>query len=236
MRVVTLSDLSDIFVEPEYQRPSIAVLHVDKAWYSPAGASYESVWALMDDEERKRANGYPLWRRVPFMLSRAAIRTLLAVAAGVSADEIVIVPGSNRKPALGVPHVSLKFNLSHSGTCIAIAVSRCDEIGIDIERIDETHPLALRRGNGVTSPQEAEFIASMAPQYLAKAFLHIWTKKEAIFKCGLANSYARLASIDTMSSGIPCVDIPLQNYALSICGNIRDGFTLVEASWEKCRI
>lgn len=70
------------------------------------------------------------------------------------------------------------FNISHSGSFAAIAVSDC-EVGVDIERIRNVNLGIAEKFSG----GEREYIQSAEnPQ---KAFFEIWTAKEAYLKkCG----------------------------------------------------
>lgn len=73
---------------------------------------------------------------------------------------------------------SIRFNISHSGTYAAVALSD-GEVGIDIERIREVNLKIAEK----FSSDEREYIQSAEnPQ---KAFFEIWTAKEAYLKkCG----------------------------------------------------
>jgi len=82
------------------------------------------------------------------------------------------------KPAAIAPAAGPAFNLSHSGDCIAIAVSDT-EIGIDIERLRPMHH-ADDVARHVFHPEELRWLARQ-PDAL-RAFLRLWTLKESLLK------------------------------------------------------
>lgn len=78
--------------------------------------------------------------------------------------------------AFGKPTIDgdIKFNYSHSGQYIALAISE-NEVGIDIEEIEEKN---LKIKDKVFSKKELDFVNKNP----LENFHILWTKKEAIFK------------------------------------------------------
>jgi 4'-phosphopantetheinyl transferase len=116
-----------------------------------------------------------------FALSRIALRHVMATYLGIPAWRVPLAIGSRGKPHLcGV--TGLRFNLSHSHACAAIAVSHRSEVGVDIEPWDsfddsqEMWPLAC-------SADERHWLsASPTPEDASRRFGRLWTRKEAILK------------------------------------------------------
>ncbi len=89
---------------------------------------------------------------------------------------IARTPG--RKPI--VTGVDVQLSYAYGRTIVAVAVSRCRSIGIDVEsshvRVDET--LA---GNALTV-RELERLAELPPWHRGNAVLRAWVRKEAVLK------------------------------------------------------
>lgn len=75
----------------------------------------------------------------------------------------------------------LDFNLSHAGSCVALAFAREQPLGIDIEPLDRrvcVDGIATR----FFSAREAAALERVEPSRRHLAFLHLWTHKEAVLK------------------------------------------------------
>lgn len=82
----------------------------------------------------------------------------------------------NQYGKLEIPSSKHKFNISHSGKYVVIAISD-EEIGVDIEAIDEySFPVAKR------CYQQAELIILNQSQSKEETFAIIWTRKESVMK------------------------------------------------------
>ena len=91
--------------------------------------------------------------------------------------EFEIAYGDMGKPYLkDIP--DLHFNLSHSGSVAMCALSDV-EIGCDVELIASPRPRVAER---FFSPEEREYLASVAKGETARAFYKIWTLKESFLK------------------------------------------------------
>ena len=95
-------------------------------------AAGEAGWAeaLLSADERERAAR--LTRPEPWIVARAALRTVLGARLGVPAAEVEFAAGPHGKPEL--PGARLRFNLSHSGERALIALADGVEVGVDVER------------------------------------------------------------------------------------------------------
>jgi 4'-phosphopantetheinyl transferase len=143
-----------------------------------AGGRLET--AGLSADERARAARFHFERdRARFLRGRAALRHLLAGYAGLESGALIFTPGAHGKPAL--PGTGLEFNLSHSGGCAVLAVTRGRRVGVDVERIQAeraTSSLARR----FFAPAEAAAVATAAPADRARTFFRCWTRKEAYVK------------------------------------------------------
>ena len=145
----------------------------------------ESYWALLDDEERRRATRFvrDVHRR-RFIAAHGALRTILAGYLDARPTALAFVNGEHGKPALrdvtGRPPV--EFNLSHSDDLALVAVARAHPVGVDLERWSEVEHLEL--AERFFSPGERDALRALAhaPHLVEAGFFAAWTRKEAYLK------------------------------------------------------
>lgn len=104
------------------------------------------------------------------------------------------VRGEFGKPALREPS-RLGFNLSHCAHAAIVAIADDADVGVDIEAdVVRARPYAaLARRYFCT--EEADWVAAQAPESVQRAFVALWTAKEAVLKAngrGIAFGLARL--------------------------------------------
>jgi 4'-phosphopantetheinyl transferase len=89
----------------------------------------------------------------------------------------VLSPGQTDQP--------LFFNVSHSGSCIVIAVCRHQDIGVDIEKIKPNRRFEKIAGR-FFSALETQELLKLEGSLQANRFYRLWTLKEAYIKaCGM---------------------------------------------------
>lgn len=121
-------------------------------------------------------------RRMEFLQSRFVLKNLLAKNLGISPEKIQFTKVGEGKPVLTVGAADLDFNLSHSGDCFAIAISRVGQVGVDIEQIRPPQHLAKIAGR-FFSPAEIKIIEQMDdPSKKSEVFARFWSAKEALVK------------------------------------------------------
>ena len=103
-------------------------------WLCPLSPD-SALSSLLSREETERAqNFFPESKAVEFKLARAWLRSLLACyVAETEPQSIRLGIADGGKPYL-LDYPQLRFNLSHSGEFVAIAVSR-HQVGVDIEKL-----------------------------------------------------------------------------------------------------
>jgi 4'-phosphopantetheinyl transferase len=157
--------------------PQISTVHVWLAQLrdldgAVAALDHEVVHAqrFLRDDDRRR-----------FLAGRALTRSVLGGYLGCPPTEISLAVTAFGKPYMcpaGGP--DLRFNLSHSGSLVALAVSIRDEVGIDVE--------AAPPGNAdelvsiVLSETERRAFERLQSALRPAAFLRCWTRKEALVK------------------------------------------------------
>jgi 4'-phosphopantetheinyl transferase len=167
-------------------RATESIVDVWRADLTEVGDGFERL--LHEDEltraelilsERKRV----LWAR-----SRGLLRALLGRYLQRDPRELRFASGPHGKPALlpvvpaPAPAPDLRFNLSHSGRLVLVAVTAGREVGVDVEvadrRVDEV-AIAAR----VLGREQAERLAGLDPQTREREFLRAWVAHEAAVKC-----------------------------------------------------
>jgi 4'-phosphopantetheinyl transferase len=152
---------------------------------------------ILSRDERVRASRYHQEKdKERFLVSRIALRFLLAKYANNNPEKIEFEIGLNKKPFLKNSGAdSLRFNVSHSDDIVLIAISGSD-IGTDVEKIDEVFSYTeILRQN--FSEEEIVFITDGNQQ--SENFYLLWTRKEALLK-------ATSKGIDSDLPFIPSLD------------------------------
>jgi phosphopantetheinyl transferase len=88
------------------------------------------------------------------------------------------------KTSLGKPYVAgqpgISLSLSYSGGCVAVAISLTSTVAVDIEA--PSKPVAPGKLSAYLSARERMVLSCVPEEAKARAFLKIWTLKEALAK------------------------------------------------------
>ena len=118
-----------------------------------------------------------------FVARRVWLRTMLAGYLTLDPASVPLIAGEHGKPALAntIDLADLRFNTSHSRTCAVIAVAQEDEVGVDVEGEvpDELDGVARVV---MTHKEIAAFSQIVGISDRQRAFLTLWTRKEALLK------------------------------------------------------
>jgi len=136
---------------------------------------------LLSDSERERAARYVRTEDgVRWAHARGTLRALLARYAVADPRALRLAEGPHGKPRLA-GH-AIRFNLSHSGDVLLVAVTRDREIGVDVElpRRATDHVAIARR---ILGDEEAERLRALDPPEREREFLRAWVRWEAVLKC-----------------------------------------------------
>ena len=143
-----------------------------------------SAAASLSGEEKVRAAGFMFPRdRDRYVRGRGYLRRRLGAFLGLAAEAVPIAQTEQGKPF--VERSGVRFNLSHSGSRVVVAVSHDAELGIDLERIDRWDRLddqldGLAQMCLTASEQSA--LADVPRSRRTRRFLSFWTAKEARMK------------------------------------------------------
>lgn len=130
---------------------------------------------------------------------RQPLLAVLGAYLGIPAGSVVLETLEHGRPVLaGADRERLSFNWSHSHDQALIAIARGVLPGIDLERV-RAHPRAVAIAQRYFSPDETAALEALPVQQRDRAFLELWTAKEAILKAlgrGLAFGLHRLSIAD----------------------------------------
>ena len=156
------------------------------AWtFERDGTPAEEDLRILDDVERKRAARFHFPEdQLRYSVCHANLRRVLASYLGRPPESLAFRDGSGGKPELAVDESTaeracLRFNLSHSKSVAALAVSVDVEVGVDVEDI---RPIEADVAKRYFSPAENASLAALAGSEWLAGFYRCWTRKEAVLK------------------------------------------------------
>jgi 4'-phosphopantetheinyl transferase len=167
----------------------------------PDQAGLTALLSLLSSDERQRAGRFRVSEpRRQFVSGRARLRQLLGACLNVEPATLVFGYQPRGKPFLSQSALDgdLRFNLSHSGRMVAIALARGREVGVDLEsihRLDDWPLLADR----IFSPRELCELRSLPKPQQRGAFFNGWTRKEAYLK----------ATGEGLTDALPAIEVTL---------------------------
>lgn len=138
---------------------------------------------LSSDEKARAARFGTELLQNHFVAGRGTLRTILARYLAGKPEDLKFVYGPAGKPVLAEASANngLNFNLAHSGSLAAVAVTRGRLIGVDIEKIRplaDAEQLVAR----FFSANERAVFQGLPPGEKTAAFYNLWTRKEAWLK------------------------------------------------------
>jgi 4'-phosphopantetheinyl transferase len=170
------------------------VVDVWEAPHSVPDDNVELLFDLLSGFEQIRAKRFVDARGYrQYVISRARMRQVLAHYTGVSAQEINFTIVGDGKPALSDRRHDIFFNNTHSGELGLIAVTRGREVGIDMERFRDIER-ARRVSQRFFTFEEHESLTVLDGDEMIRAFLAIWTSREAGTKARGASVWRGLGS------------------------------------------
>jgi 4'-phosphopantetheinyl transferase len=138
----------------------------------------------LDDSEITRANKFYFERdRRRFVAARGMLRAILANYLETTPSALRFSYNEFGKPSLeGSAEIrDLRFNVSHSGGLVLIAVALARDVGVDIEMINpsvRTDEVA----RSFFSPNKVATLARLPQALRPLGFFNCWTRKEAYIK------------------------------------------------------
>ncbi|WP_319593227.1 4'-phosphopantetheinyl transferase family protein [Shewanella donghaensis] len=158
-------------------------------------ASLVTSW-LPEDETLKVNRYIQLSAREQGLMVRGYLRVLLSRFADIKPNEWAFEYGEKGKPRLSEQHFNqtgLRFNLSHSGDWLFVAIHQHDnatesthqyeqiQLGADIERRRESTNIHSILSHYFSKPEEAALLALPEAEHRER-FFDLWTLKESYIK------------------------------------------------------
>ncbi len=160
---------------------------------------------VLSGEERARAGRFHRPEdRTRSLVSRTALRKLLARYVGSTPAALRFTTGPHGKPALarGSADPALDFNVAHSGGVILLAFAVCP-VGVDVELVRDGVEIA-ELARRFFAPSEIAAVHAAKAAVRVETFFRIWTRKEAFLKAHGAGLSAPLEAFSTTTeSGDP---------------------------------
>ncbi|MBK6016255.1 4'-phosphopantetheinyl transferase superfamily protein [Streptomyces sp. MBT53] len=118
--------------------------------------------------------------------ARLAARSLAVRSAagllGVGPSEVWVSHAASGRPLLDGAGRGTRVSVSHGRGAVAVALCRSPrvDLGVDVEPVRPLAALAVARG--YLAPAEADWLGGLAAVERDRAFLWLWTQKEAVGK------------------------------------------------------
>jgi len=174
---------------PSAKLPAMDRIHVWWFDLDSLGNEDTAPAAVLSAEELAHAAKFHFARDAArYRLCRAMLRLGLGWYLSQNPRAIALRAGRFGKPYLA-SGAGLYFNVAHSAGLGAIAFSARGEVGVDVEAARRTVEVMDIASAHFTARETALIAALAAPDQL-KAFLRVWTRKEAVLKavgCGIPN-------------------------------------------------
>ena len=158
--------------------------------------------------EVARREKYYAWRLLEY-----AIKNSL----GADASRLSFTKGKNRRWFCS----EVEFSLSHSHGALAVAVSKDQAVGVDVERVSVRD--TARMAEYMLTSLEKEQYESLDDSCREEWLIRRWCEKEAIFKSRNEEIFPpkKIETADLFCSSVT-IDIDGEKYALAVAAKNRD--------------
>lgn len=140
---------------------------------------------LLNESERTRLKSFKFQKdRHQFLVTRALIKSVLSLYyTQVEEKNWLFRQNQYGKPAISeqMGFSSLKFNLAHTEGLAALAVSRKNEVGIDVEHLSRSISVS-EIANRYFSERERSDLSRLSDDQKSERFFALWTLKESYLK------------------------------------------------------
>jgi len=172
--------------------------HGIHVWHATLAATPENLAdaekLLPVTEREKTALVTSQAQRARLTLSRAWVRGILSRYLSQPAPDITIRRSPKGKPQVvadGEKDAPLQFSVSHSADHMLVAVTRSDDVGVDLERMTrlaDVERIAAR----FFARNEHDALLALPADQRADAFFRAWVRKESVVKAlgtGIATAF-----------------------------------------------
>lgn len=153
-------------------------------WYVSLKQPVSRFWKTLSPDERTRAEQYYASEdRDRFVIRRGVLRTLLGRYLSIEPKQVKFYYGKNGKPGVIAPpgKAGIHFNLSHSEDFALYVFSRDNNIGVDVECLQDI-PEMEQITELYFTPGEKSIFRGLPASKKKREFYRYWTRKEAIVK------------------------------------------------------
>lgn len=144
----------------------------------------DEFYSVLSEDEQERAEKLKIEdKRHQYIITRGSLRKCLGLLTEADPTVFKFKYLKHGKPVLeeSSQYADISFNVSHSNDIALVAISRKQNIGIDVEKINyETDHQALVT-RFFSKAEQAEF-NTYSESTKAKAFCACWTRKESFIK------------------------------------------------------
>lgn len=167
---------------------------------------------LDDDEIRAAASRRDDMLRNRYVIAHGAVRSIVAARLGIEPGAVTISRRCARcgDPAHGrpeLPGANLSFSLSHSESLAMVAVVAGARVGLDVEIERPRSRLEALAARVLSAEEHAEWLDAEPPARV-RAFLRLWTAKEAYLKAIGAGITRPLREVPRHPEGWTVATIP----------------------------
>jgi 4'-phosphopantetheinyl transferase len=145
----------------------------------------EQCRSWLNEDERGRAAGFIRQQdQVRFVLAHGGLRAVLSRYLGIGPDDVALSRSETGKPFLKKElqgQTAITLNMSHAHGRALIAVSKGQEVGVDLEQIRLDVEVAKLSERYFTPSEHATIMQSAQEQRTAR-FFRYWVSKEAVLK------------------------------------------------------
>jgi 4'-phosphopantetheinyl transferase len=168
---------------------------------------------LSEDERGRAARFIRQQDQVRFVLAHGGLRAVLSRYLGIGPDAVEMYRSESGKPSLTKElqgQTAIMFNLSHAHGRAFIAVSKGQEVGVDLERI-RSHVEVAKLSKRYFTPSEHATIMQSTQEQRAARFFRYWVAKEAVLKAeGIGLRALSLCEILMAADGVSAeVHVPV---------------------------
>lgn len=163
-------------------------------WRVPLGhqGQLSACRSVLSGEEQVRAARFVFEKDTErFVTAHGALRLLLARYIPCAPESVQFAHGPQGKPRLSSPFTDIRFNLSHSGEMILVAISRGREVGVDVELMNEKIQFE-QIASHCFEPRDEWELRIAPPQERVTRFFDLWTRMEARHKADGAGIGGRI--------------------------------------------
>ncbi len=140
---------------------------------------------LLNIEENTKLNRFRFSKdRHQFLVSRALLKSVLSLYhVRVSANDWEFRCNQHGKPEIANQSVDnpVQFNLAHCDGLIVLAITKNNEIGVDVEQLNRPRSLFELAATSFSAIEQAT-LSKLPENKRSKRFIELWTLKESYIK------------------------------------------------------